>query len=519
LCLGAIVSACAGDLELSVGERAQPIIGGHPFSGLPAVAMIQVSGSTCTATLVSRRVLLTAGHCLINAVKRGSHQGRVLFGPGGAGAGGFSHQVPFSRLAVHRYYSTFQFYDIGMVLLAEDAPAWIEPLPYNLEPLPDLVGVTVRVVGYGVSDGVAQTGLGTKREIELVINSIGRHHIAFGGAGYNICQGDSGGPTLLEGLSGAPQVIAVSSYGSTNCVGESRVARTDAYADWLAQVHNAWEGACALDGVCATDCRDTIDPDCDACGFDGVCGADCQQPDLDCPLGKLTGEICQKATDCEFRTCASAREDSRVRFCSRPCDPALPLTGQCEPPLSACDALPEGGGQCSYAGITPGVQGAPCTSAVDCRGGVCDPDYQMCVEPCGNGFPACADGYECIALGPASACALPREGGCGCALPGPTRFGTGWPGLILVALVAVRLRRRGRRPGQGAATRASVDLVGVEGVERAADALVGAFADARDQSRLSGRARCDGSRDDRRVASRLWRLAAGGAAGRPIDQG
>ena len=441
-------TACLDDPDLFVEAEIESdqfeIIGGLEHSGSPAVVLTQTSTGGCTGTLIAPRVLLTAGHCVINSVQAGNHGGFARFGPGGAE--GFTDQRNFARLAAHRFYQTFQFFDIALIRLTADAPVEIEPMALQLDPLPsNMIGETVRVVGYGVSDGVEQTGFGTKRSISLEITSYGSHHIGFGEPGRNICQGDSGGPTFRDDFPNGEVAIAVSSYGSDNCRSESKVARTDTYRDWLIEVIDAWDGPCQHDGVCNEDptCR-TPDPDCDTCGFDGVCGTQCVKPDLDCPLGGFAGGDCNNDFDCESRTCVESIEDSRVKYCSGLCDPDIPGGEQCDAPLSVCSNEAATDFVCRYRDITPGVQGSTCADGSDCRSGACDDNHGICVEQCGDGLPACGEGYACVDFGGGtSACTFPEDGGCGCRAGQRTSSG-GPLGLLLgAALLLVKRRRRG----------------------------------------------------------------------------
>ncbi len=441
-------TACLDDpdvfVETEIESEEFEIIGGLEHSGTPAVVYSQTSTGSCTATLIAPRVLLTAGHCVIDSIQAGNHGGRAQFGPGW---GSFTDQRNYSRLAAHRFYQTFQFFDIALIRLSSDAPAEIEPMALQLDPLPsNMLGETVRVVGYGVSDGVMQSGGGVKRSINLEITSFGAHHIGFGEPGRNICQGDSGGPTFRDDFPNGEVAIAVSSYGSDNCRSESKVARTDAYRDWLIEVIDAWDGPCQNDGICNDDptCR-TPDPDCDTCGFDGFCGTQCAKPDLDCPLGGFAGGDCNTDFDCESRRCVESIEDSRVKYCSALCDSTIPGGEQCDAPLSVCSDEAADDFVCRYRDITPRVQGASCIDGSDCRSGACDSDYGICVEECGDGLPECAEEYECVDFGGGTkACTFPSDGGCGCRA-GQRSSGGGPLGVVclFVALWFVRRRRRG----------------------------------------------------------------------------
>src|SRR4051812_725642 len=50
--------------ELEGGSEEAPIIGGSKATGYPEAALIDMNGSACSGTLITPRVVLTAGHCI-----------------------------------------------------------------------------------------------------------------------------------------------------------------------------------------------------------------------------------------------------------------------------------------------------------------------------------------------------------------------------------------------------------------------------------------------------------------------
>jgi V8-like Glu-specific endopeptidase len=444
----AAAGGCAVE-DAAIASSAAPIIGGEPDPGSPAVVFVSLPGGiACSGSLIGRRVVLTAAHCVEPIIREDDRGGTVYIGAGGEDE--WAARIRIAKLAMHRYYDprNVRDYDIGLIGLSEEAPPEIPLLPFNLDPLPaSLVGQQVRVVGYGVTDGEAQTGAGTKREVTLTVDSIDEVHVGLGDEDQNICQGDSGGPTLLE-RDGEEIVIAVSSYGSNHCMNQSKAVRTDRYADdFLIEVYDAWEGACRFDGDCVTDCPRTPDPDCDLCGFDGVCARGCAKIDLDCPIAGLGGALCASADECESRLCIEGADDPRVSYCSTACDPSRPAAESCPAPLTVCAA--EGDGAvCRFDGPSPSAQGAPCETGGDCRSGACDPDHDICIEQCGDGFPECPEPYVCQSFGSVSGCTVADDEGCAA---GPAAAGArgraGWwlVGAALAALAAATALRRRRR--------------------------------------------------------------------------
>jgi V8-like Glu-specific endopeptidase len=410
----------------AIGVFAQ-IVGGAPDS-TSGVVLTNHGGGQCTGTVIGERVVLTAAHCVESDILADNHVANIDFGDGGDA--GFTDRIAAQRLAMHRYFdiADIRNYDIGLIRLRDPVPAGTTIHPFNLDPLPDLVGRQVRTVGFGVTDGDTQTGAGEKRSAFVTVTGQTAVHVEFGGGFANICQGDSGGPTFADLGDGVETAIAVSSYTTQACAGESGVVRTDAYRDWVIEVYDAWNGPCQHDFACVTDGCRTPDPDCDSCGFDGFCQSGCPAIDLDCPVGGFAGDLCGNDDGCETRLCVDALDDPRISYCSVPCE-----AGECAAPLALCV-----GGVCHYDGPSPGAQGFPCEQGSECRSGVCDPADAICIEQCGDGFADCPDGFECRSVGSnVEACRLPEEGGCLC------RAGAGGgPGLPGLALLWFLWRRR-----------------------------------------------------------------------------
>ncbi len=432
--LAALVAGCGledpADLD-AVGSTSAPIIGGTTAPFDDAVVELDIG---CTGTLIRPNIVLTASHCL--------PVGRVNFGPS---LGSFTASRRVIDMFKSRRYQAGLYAggDVALLLLESDAPSDITPLPfndvYNLTQAD--VGAEIRTVGYGNTDGVAGTGFGVRRQITHNILGVSDEFIQFGTSSANTCQGDSGGPTFMV-IDGVERVIAVTSFGTTGCRDSSDVTRVDVFADeFLHEVIDAWTGPCKVDGTCVTSCPGYPDPDCDPCGFNGTCATGCAKKDLDCPLSGGPGALCGNREDCESLTCITAQDDSRVSYCSQECDPAT--NDGCEPPITVCETDDQGS-YCRYPGITPSTQGATCMDGSACRSNMCDTRDHICVEPCGDGAAACADGFTCRSLDGMDVCRLPAKGGGICQTGGT-------PGtLVLIGLAGLLglVGRRRRRDSQ-----------------------------------------------------------------------
>lgn len=361
LVLPAVLSLCAcGPSVLPpdapVGERLEEIVGGTPDTTDNNVFMLYLianngQGSLCTATLIDRRTLLTAAHCVDPAILNATSLTIVASNANTESEivrGVNTWNVVETRKHPQWNPNIGLSNDIAMALL-ERAPTGITPKPWNTTSISTYGGRPVRAIGYGTIGN--NMGSGTRRQVDLSMRQLTSSLLYIGNmSNKGICHGDSGGPTFHTFADGVERVVGVHSFTNTEACTDGADTRVDAYASFVRQWLTEKEApTCAEDGRCVQGCPQ-VDVDC-VCGADGVCSTQC--PDLskdpDCPPDCGANGICS--------------------------------TAAC--PVSDPDCVPQGGA---------------CTAATQCVGRRCVVDPQhgtpYCSLPC-TSTAQCGNGYEC----------------------------------------------------------------------------------------------------------------------------
>jgi hypothetical protein len=229
-----------------------PDNGAHPYVGLLVFDDAEGPAWRCTGALLSRTVVLTAGHCTDGAVAARIWMDEVVQGNtqypfgGSTSYEGTPHTFPgFCIVTCTNGFSILKWIDgdVGIVVLSEPVPTSVVS-SYALLPSAGLVdqlanGATIGLTGYGdqfrlIGGGPPSTDGPLVRHSTTATLISGRFSnsdkllrlssTSSQGRG-SACFGDSGGPNLVGN---SRVTVAVNSYGTNgNCVGSEYSMRID----------------------------------------------------------------------------------------------------------------------------------------------------------------------------------------------------------------------------------------------------------------------------------------------------
>ncbi len=208
----------------------------------------------CTATLIAKDVILTAGHCIKDVaevflkIPLESLIARLRVGFGLPRVTKESDsQVTFlkvKKVLVHPNYESemvkkaksVAMPDLTVILLDGEAPAGYEPVALGTDINLIEKGANITLAGYGYTSGSEFTLPTQLMKVDVSITEPKMTSAQFSYTtvdGKTACMGDSGGPAYMKGKNGEFFVVGVTSWGDSSCSRYGVYTNVPAFSDFI----------------------------------------------------------------------------------------------------------------------------------------------------------------------------------------------------------------------------------------------------------------------------------------------
>lgn len=229
--LGVALHACGSHYDASdhVAAASEPIIGGQTATTCQwPTAVLTARG--CSATLVHPRLVTTAAHCVLLSYVGAT----VTFGESMNG-----RSVQVDQCHYHpSYRQDGDPNDIGFCTLLQDVvDVPIVPILMGCDVGILTQGRPVTLAGFGITAPGGTTGYGTKRWVDVNIDSVQGGDVYLGNTQVGACHGDSGGPAYVKIADGTWRVFGATSRpgGQPECAAPTIYTLISQYVPWIEQ--------------------------------------------------------------------------------------------------------------------------------------------------------------------------------------------------------------------------------------------------------------------------------------------
>jgi len=256
LALSVSLLASCGQKNTQAGAEgllAGDIVGGAKSSasaqkeaGVVGIVMVMDDGmGICTGSLIDKRIVLTAAHCLSEA-EGAIRKMYVVFGTDISKATRDNVRAAVTGVVNEAFAPTNSdatWNDVALIKLSEDAPAdfKLARLPSSSTDAALKPGVKVLQIGFGKAEAnrnATKDTSGILRSVSgiaLIEKSADGRELHFNEATKGSCNGDSGGPAFIRDTDGKLTQVGLDSRGNLEdtCLGVGIYTNVAVHVDWI----------------------------------------------------------------------------------------------------------------------------------------------------------------------------------------------------------------------------------------------------------------------------------------------